>query len=183
MGADLVGSESVLAPNENSEDFVTSEDMVAVGFDLDSPNEKLPPMEAAFGSFSFDDVGPKLNADELDPKAIPGLAATGLFGVSIVTVFSFSCDVACPKLNVDDPVPKAVPEFAETLLLGASFAPVESVVFPKENVPGATAATGDFAPNIGIEDGAVEGDPNEPNRLAGGPDFSAVFSGSGLFDD
>ena len=51
MGAaGLVGSESDLAPNENSEDLVISEDL-ADGCDF--PNEKLPPRDAASGSFSF----------------------------------------------------------------------------------------------------------------------------------
>ena len=118
---------------------------------------------------------------------MPELAPTGFFGgVSTATGFSFSCDEGWPKLNAADPDPNAIPELAVTVLFGASFSSGEAAVFPKEKVPmpppGATVATGDFAPNIGIDDdGVEEGDPNEPNRFAGGPDFSAGFSGSGLF--
>ena len=59
--------------------------------------------------------------------------------------------------------------------MGASFASGDVVVFPNENVPAPATGDGDFAPNIGIvDDGVVvEEDPNEPNRLAGGPDFSS----------
>ena len=177
-----MGSESALAPNANSAELVISVGLAA-GFDLDSPKEKLSPRDADSGvSFSLDDPWPKLNADEPDPKAIPELAATGFVGDLSVTCLSLSSDEDCPKLNAEDPDPNAAPEFAATVLFGTS----DSVGFPNEKAPapGATAATGDFVPNIGAEDSGVvvDGDPNDPNKFAGGPDFSAGFSGSGLFE-
>ena len=155
--AGFVGSESVLAPNANREGGGES---VGEVIDLDTsedslndfepPNEKLPPRGTAVG-FSCVAACPKLNPELLvDPEAIPVAAAVVSVGASIWSGFS------------------------------ADFPKAGEAAFPKENVAaaGATAATGDLDPNTGSD--APTGEPNEPNRLAGGPDFSNGFSGSGL---